>query len=75
MTEVSLLRLHVLRAFYLLIAVSEGSQIWPAIIHHIKPRELMHGVAMSMLAALTAVAVVGLHYPLRMLPLLFFQIA
>ncbi len=75
MTEVSLFRLYLLRAVYLLIAAGEGSQIWPLIIHHIHPWPLMHGVAMSMLAALTAVAVLGLRYPLQMLPLLFFEMA
>ncbi len=75
MTEVSLLRLYVLRAIYLLIAAAEGLQIWPLMIHHIHPWPLMHGVAMSMLAALTAVAVLGLRYPLQMLPLLLFEIA
>ena len=78
MTEVSLLRLYLLRALYLAIAVLEGAQIWPIIIHHAqsgKVWELMHGVAFAMLGALTAVAVLGIRYPLQMLPLMFFEIA
>jgi hypothetical protein len=77
MTEVSLLRLYLLRALYLAIAGLEGAQIWPIIIHHAqsgKVWELMHGVAFCMLGALTAVAVLGIRYPLQMLPLLFFEI-
>lgn len=73
-SEVSLLRLYLLRAIYLLIAVGLGSDIWPLIIHHAKPWSLMHGVAMSLLAAVSAMAVLGLRYPLQMLPLLFFEI-
>ena len=71
--EPSALRLNILRAGYLLIAVGLGSQVWPAIIHHARPWELMHGVADSLLAALSALAFLGLRYPLKMLPLLYFE--
>jgi hypothetical protein len=70
--DVSLWRLYLLRGGYLLIAVGMGSEIWPAIFHH-KPWELMHGVADCMLAAMTALALLGVRYPLKMLPLLFFE--
>ena len=76
--DVSLLHLYLLRALYAAIAALEGAQIWPIIIHHAqsaKVWELMHGVAFCMLGALTAVAVLGIRYPLQMLPLLFFEIA
>jgi hypothetical protein len=72
--DVPVFRLYALRAGYLLLVVGLGSQIWPAMIHHTKPWDLMHGVACSMLAALSALAVLGLRYPLRMLPLLFFEL-
>ena len=72
--EVSTFRLYALRAGYLLLVVGLGSQIWPAMIHHTKPWDLMHGVASSMLAAISALAVLGIRYPLRMLPLLFFEL-
>ena len=74
MTEVSALRLYALRAGYLLLVLGLGSQIWPAMIHHAMPWDLMHGVASSMLAAMSALAVLGLRYPLQMLPLLFFEL-
>jgi hypothetical protein len=73
-TQVSLLRLYVLRATYLLIAVALGIDIWPAIIHHEKPWELMQGVVCCVLGAVSALALLGLRYPLQMLPLLFFEL-
>lgn len=75
MNTISTFRLYLLRAGYLLIAVGMGSQVWPAILHHTKTWELMHGVAVSMLGALTALCILGIRYPLRMLPLLFFEMA
>jgi hypothetical protein len=72
--EVSVVRLYALRAGYLLLVVGLGSQIWPAMIHHAKAWDLMQGVANSMLATMSALAVLGLRYPLRMLPLLFFEL-
>ncbi|HXC55901.1 MAG TPA: hypothetical protein VNU97_11450 [Rhizomicrobium sp.] len=73
-SEVSLLRLYALRATYLLLVVGMGFQIWPAIVHHAKPWDLMHGVASCMLGAMSALAILGLRYPLRMLPILFFEL-
>jgi hypothetical protein len=74
LSEVSTLRLYVLRATYLLIVVGLGSIIWPGIIHHTKPWDLMHGVACCLLAAVSALAVLGIRYPLQMLPLLLFEV-
>jgi hypothetical protein len=73
-SQVSLLRLYALRATYLLIAVGLGIDIWPAIIHHAKPWELWQGVVCSVLGAVSALALLGLRYPLQMLPLLFFEL-
>jgi hypothetical protein len=73
MIQVSLLRLYALRATYLLIVVGLGIEIWPGIIHHAKPWELMQGVVCCVLAAVSALALLGLRYPLLMLPLLLFE--
>jgi hypothetical protein len=72
-SEVTLLRLYLLRGTYLLIAVMMGSQIWPLVFQHRHWNDLMHGVAVSMLAAVTALCLLGLRYPLKMLPLLFVE--
>ena len=74
MHEVSLFRLYVLRGTYLLIASAMGLQIWPLVFNHRHWDDLMHGVAVSMLAAITALCLLGLRYPLKMLPLLFVEL-
>jgi hypothetical protein len=73
MPEVSLFRLYLLRAMYLLIAFGMGLQIWPLLFHH-RPWELMHGVAVCFLAALTLICLLGARYPLRMLPILLYEL-
>ncbi|HEY2033317.1 MAG TPA: hypothetical protein VGH02_06480 [Rhizomicrobium sp.] len=65
-------RLYPLRAGYLLIAVGMGMQIVPAFLHH-GPWTLTHGVMNAMLLALVLLSVLGLRYPLKMLPLLFWE--
>ncbi len=72
MNDVSTLRLYLLRAMYLLIALGMGSIIWPRLISH-EPWGHMEGVAYVMLGALSAVSLLGVRYPLQMLPLLFFE--
>ena len=75
MTEVSIVRLTLLRAGYLLLVVGLGPMIWPVILHHARTWELMHGVVACMLGALSVLALLGLRYPLQMLPLIFFELA
>lgn len=69
------LRLNVLRCGYLLLAAGLGIYMWPQLITQGPQLELMHGVALSMLCALGLLAVLGLRYPLQMLPLLLFEMA
>lgn len=75
MPELSLFRLYLLRAIYLLIAIGEGLNIWPLIFSHRPWSDPMHGVAVGLLAALTLLCWLGLRYPVRMLPLLLFEMA
>jgi hypothetical protein len=74
MNEVSLVRLYVLRGAYLMIAVGMGSEVWPQILSH-GSWELMAGAVKCMLGALTLLCVLGLRYPIKMLPLLFWEVA
>jgi hypothetical protein len=73
MTEVPLWRLYLLRACYLVLAVGLGLSIWPGLFHHAQPWTLTQGIAHCLLAALGLLAVLGIRYPLRMLPLLMFE--
>ena len=75
MIRVPVWRLHGLRAGYLLLVVGLGSSVWPAILHHDTPWSLSGGVVKCVLGAMSALAVLGLRHPLKMLPLLFFELA
>jgi hypothetical protein len=75
MSDLSTLRLYLLRALYLLLVVGLGIEIWPSIIHHSLEVPLMNGVVRSLLGAMGLLALLGLRYPLQMLPLLFFEMA
>lgn len=70
--EVSLIRLYVLRATYLLLVVGLGGLIVPDLINH---PLISRGVIPSLLGAVWLLALVGLKYPLEMLPLLMFEFA
>lgn len=74
MYPVSLLRLYLLRAVYLIIAAGLGLVVWPGIVHHDRPWELMQGVVNCMLAAFSLLCAVGVRYPLQMLPVLLWEL-
>ncbi len=69
----SLPRLYALRAVYLLLVVGLGVEVWPDLLRHDGPWDVMGSAVSCMLAALSLLALVGLRHPLRMLPLLFFE--
>ena len=69
---VSLFRLYVLRAAYLLLVVGLGLMIVPVIVSH---EPTARGVIPSLLGGVWLLAFVGLKYPLRMIPLLMFEFA
>ena len=70
--DVSLFRLYLLRATYLLLVVGLGGMIVPQILSHpITDR----GVIAALLGGVWLLAFIGLRYPLQMLPLLMFEFA
>lgn len=72
-SEVSLFRLYLLRFAYLLLSVGLGMMMWPGILN--PPMDLPHinTAARSLLGAITLLALLGIRYPLKMMPLLFFE--
>jgi len=70
--EVSVARLYVLRATYLLLVVGLGALIVPQLINH---APMARGVVPSLLGSVGLLAFIGLKYPLQMLPLLMFEFA
>jgi hypothetical protein len=68
--KVSLARLYVLRAVYLLLVVGLGGLVVPDIVSH---RLLDRGVIASLLGGVWLLAFIGLRYPLQTLPLLMFE--
>jgi len=74
-TGISVFRLYLLRAMYLLIALGTGFSFLPLVLNHSPSWPLMNGIVASMLSALGLLCVLGLRYPLQMLPLLLFELA
>lgn len=74
MSEISTFRLYLLRAGYLLIAVGLAIMIFPGIIRPSENLSHMGAVVRSMLAAVSLLAFLGIRYPLKMLPVLFFEL-
>lgn len=70
--EMPLWRLYVLRAMYLVLVVGLGAVVVPQILAHDLANR---GVIPSLLGAVWLLAFVGLRHPLRMLPILLFELA
>lgn len=75
MTEVSPIRLWVMRAMYLLMAVGIGLTMWPLIISHSPDLPRMNGVVLAMVGTIGLLSLLGLRYPFQMIPLLLFELA
>jgi len=72
--EVSPVRLLIMRAMYLLMAVGIGATIWPMIVSHPANTAHMAGVAWALLATIGLGALLGLRYPLQMIPVLLIEL-
>jgi membrane associated rhomboid family serine protease len=74
MSDITTLRLYLLRGMYLLIAAGLAVTVWP---HIISPPDLVAGpksIIRALLGALALMSLLGLRYPLQMLPLLLFEL-
>jgi hypothetical protein len=68
------LRRNLLRACYLLLVVGLGLTAWPRLVLGGADRPLMDGVVDAMLCGMQLLAIIGLFSPVRMLPVILFDI-
>lgn len=66
-------RLNIMRVGYFVMVVGLALTRWPQFLAH-EPWELKEGTVLTMLVAMSALALLGLRYPQRMLPLLLFEV-
>ncbi len=72
---VALWRINTIRFLFLLMALVMGSVVWRQLLFDWADWPLWKGVGKSMLAALALISLLGVRYPLQMLPLMLFEIA
>ena len=70
---VSLLRLNLLRAYYALIGFGTAATFWPDLVSHTPDWGIRADAQYSLLAALSPLALLGLRYPLAMLPIVIYE--
>ena len=70
MNDVPLWRLHLLRAFYLLVTLGLAVNLGPSMGQHSERWAQRKGETAALLSGLAIACVWGLRYPLQMLPLL-----
>jgi hypothetical protein len=71
--DVTLLRLYLLRAVYLGNFLMLGAAVWPGILTHHGWANPLEGVGVVFWGALSLLSILGVRYPLKMLPLIFLQ--
>src|SRR5688572_26264721 len=74
MSEVSTVRLYLLRAMYTFMFVGLAIFKWPGILNPPPALSNSGTVVGSVLGAISLLAVLGIRYPVKMLPLLFFEL-
>ena len=68
-------RINVLRLFYAMIGFLMGSIVWKQLLFQSTGWPAMTGAAKALLAALALLCVIGLRHPVKMLPMLVFEVA
>ncbi len=72
---VALWRINAIRLLFLLMAVVMGGMVWTQLLRDWEDWVLWKGVGKSMLAALALISLIGVRYPLQMLPLMLYEVA
>jgi hypothetical protein len=68
-------RINAIRIIFLLMAVVMGSVVWRQLLFESADWSWERGLAKSMLAALALMSLLGVRYPLQMLPLMLYEMA
>jgi hypothetical protein len=68
-------QINAMRFIFLLMVTIMGSVVWQQLLFESAPWDVMRGLAKSMLAALALLSLIGVRYPLQMLPLMIYEIA
>jgi hypothetical protein len=74
MPEVSVFRLWVLRALYAFILAGLAVFVWPSYIAQLPSPPHFKGIALTMIAAFSILCALGVRYPLRMIPILLWEL-
>jgi hypothetical protein len=72
---VALYRLNLMRVGYGGMGFGLVAVKWPLLVTHPDPWPLFEGVVACILVAMSVLALLGLRYPVRLLPILLFQCA
>lgn len=73
-SNLPLWRLYTLRLCYLILSGGLGAFIWPNVIQHTSEYAARWAIQVSLLAGLGATALLGIRYPVQMIPLLLFEL-
>jgi hypothetical protein len=73
-TGIRLWQVNLLRVGYLVMGGGLAVYKWPLLVDH-EPWGLAEGTVLCMLVAMSVLALLGLRYPMRMLPILLFEVA
>lgn len=68
-------QINAMRFLFLLMALVMGGFVWPQLLFESADWNVARGLAKSMLAALALMSLLGVRYPLQMLPLMLYEIA
>lgn len=72
--EISLFWLYTLRVCYFILAAGLGTYYWPSVIQHTNEFAATKGIPFALLAGLGLTSVLGIRYPVQMVPLLLFEL-
>jgi hypothetical protein len=71
--ELPLYRVNLMRVGYAVMGIGLVLVKWPLLVSHPDPWPLFEGVTTCILVAMSLLALLGLRYPVRLLPILLFE--